>query len=115
MGALLVGASFAKSLAWSLGIPALGVHHMEAHLLAPLIDRQSDALALPFVALLVGGHTQLVRQGIGDYDILGESVDDAAGEAFDKTAKLLGLGYPGGQNCCALNKATRQDFASRAL
>lgn len=103
MGALLVGASFAKSLAWSLGIPALGVHHMEAHLLAPLIDRQSDALALPFVALLVsGGHTQLVHvRAFGDYDILGESVDDAAGEAFDKTAKLLGLGYPGGPKIAA--------------
>ena len=103
MGALLVGASFAKSLAWSLGIPALGVHHMEAHLLAPLIERQSDALALPFVALLVsGGHTQLVHvRAFGDYDILGESVDDAAGEAFDKTAKLLGLGYPGGPKIAA--------------
>ena len=103
MGALLVGASFAKSLAWSLGIPALGVHHMEAHLLAPLINRQSDALALPFVALLVsGGHTQLVHvRAFGDYDILGESVDDAAGEAFDKTAKLLGLGYPGGPKIAA--------------
>ncbi len=98
MGALLVGASFAKSLAWSLGVPALGIHHMEAHLLAPLIDRQTDALGLPFVALLVsGGHTQLVHvKAFGDYEILGESVDDAAGEAFDKTAKLLGLGYPGG-------------------
>ena len=98
MGALLVGASFAKRLAWSLGVPALGIHHMEAHLLAPLIDRQTDALGLPFVALLVsGGHTQLVHvKAFGDYEILGESVDDAAGEAFDKTAKLLGLGYPGG-------------------
>ena len=103
MGALLVGASFAKSLAWSLEVPALGVHHMEAHLLAPLIDRQSEALKLPFVALLVsGGHTQLVHvKNFGDYDILGESVDDAAGEAFDKTAKLLGLGYPGGPQIAA--------------
>lgn len=103
MGALLVGASFAKSLAWSLEVPALGIHHMEAHLLAPLIDRQSDALKLPFVALLVsGGHTQLVHvKNFGDYDILGESVDDAAGEAFDKTAKLLGLGYPGGPQIAA--------------
>lgn len=103
MGALLVGASFAKSLAWSLGIPALGIHHMEAHLLAPLINRQSDALGLPFVALLVsGGHTQLVHvRAFGDYEILGESVDDAAGEAFDKTAKLLGLGYPGGPKIAA--------------
>jgi N6-L-threonylcarbamoyladenine synthase len=98
MGALLVGASFAKSLAWSLDIPALGIHHMEAHLLAPLINRQGSPLDLPFVALLVsGGHTQLVHvKNFGAYDLLGESVDDAAGEAFDKTAKLLGLGYPGG-------------------
>jgi N6-L-threonylcarbamoyladenine synthase len=103
MGALLVGASFAKSLAWSLGVPALGIHHMEAHLLAPLISRQTDALGLPFVALLVsGGHTQLVDvKTFGDYEILGESVDDAAGEAFDKTAKLLGLGYPGGPKIAA--------------
>lgn len=102
-GALLVGASFAKSLAWSLGVPALGIHHMEAHLLAPLISRQTDALGLPFVALLVsGGHTQLVHvKTFGDYEILGESVDDAAGEAFDKTAKLLGLGYPGGPKIAA--------------
>ena len=103
MGALLVGASFAKSLAWSLGVPALGIHHMEAHLLAPLISRQTDALGHPFVALLVsGGHTQLVHvKTFGDYEILGESVDDAAGEAFDKTAKLLGLGYPGGPKIAA--------------
>jgi N6-L-threonylcarbamoyladenine synthase len=106
MGALLVGASFAKSLAWSLGVPALGIHHMEAHLLAPLISRQTDALGLPFVALLVsGGHTQLVHvKTFGDYEILGESVDDAAGEAFDKTAKLLGLGYPGGPKIAAQAK-----------
>ncbi len=103
MGALLVGASFAKSLAWSLGVPAMGIHHMEAHLLAPLINRQTDTLGLPFVALLVsGGHTQLVHvKTFGDYEILGESVDDAAGEAFDKTAKLLGLGYPGGPKIAA--------------
>ena len=103
MGALLVGASFAKSLAWSLNVPALGIHHMEAHLLAPLINRGAQDLSLPFVALLVsGGHTQLVHvKGLGDYDILGESVDDAAGEAFDKTAKLLGLGYPGGPKIAA--------------
>lgn len=107
MGALLVGASFAKSLAWSLGVPALGVHHMEAHLLAPLINRDSGALDLPFVALLVsGGHTQLVHvRDLGDYDILGESVDDAAGEAFDKTAKILGLGYPGGPKIAARAEA----------
>ena len=97
MGALLVGASFAKSLAWSLNIPSIGVHHMEAHLLAPLIE-PSNAPELPFMALLVsGGHTQLVHvKALGDYEILGESLDDAAGEAFDKTAKLLGLDYPGG-------------------
>jgi N6-L-threonylcarbamoyladenine synthase len=96
MGALLVGASFGRSLAWSLNIPAIGVHHMEAHLLAPLIDDQEPPL--PFIALLVsGGHTQLVHvAGIGEYRLLGESLDDAAGEAFDKAAKMLGLDYPGG-------------------
>ncbi len=96
LGALLVGAGFGRSLAWSLGIPALGVHHMEAHLLAPLMDTARPSP--PFVALLVsGGHTQLVRvDGIGSYTMLGESLDDAVGEAFDKAAKMLGLGYPGG-------------------
>ncbi len=96
LGALLTGATFARTLGWSLGVPALGVHHMEAHLLAPLMaDRQPP---LPFIALLVsGGHTQLVRVGgLGRYRLLGESLDDAAGEAFDKAAKMLGLGYPGG-------------------
>lgn len=95
-GALLVGAGFGRSLAWSLGIPALGVHHMEGHLLAPMLE--SGAPDFPFVALLVsGGHTQLVEVlGVGQYRLLGASVDDAAGEAFDKTAKLLELGYPGG-------------------
>lgn len=101
LGAVMVGATFGRSLALALGIPALGVHHMEAHLLAPLIDlpdRPSSPPPLPFVALLVsGGHTQLVRvAAIGDYTLLGESVDDAAGEAFDKVAKMLDLGYPGG-------------------
>jgi len=102
MGALLVGASFAKSLAWTLGIPAVGVHHMEGHLLAPMLEAQPPAF--PFVALLVsGGHTQLVAvEGVGRYQTLGESVDDAAGEAFDKTAKLLDLDYPGGPNLAAL-------------
>lgn len=102
MGALLVGASFAKSLAWSLDIPAIGVHHMEGHLLAPMLE--SNPPAFPFVALLVsGGHTQLVAvEGVGRYQTLGESVDDAAGEAFDKTAKLLDLDYPGGPNLAAL-------------
>ena len=96
VGALLVGAAVARSLAWARGLPALGVHHMEAHLLAPLLE--DDPPAFPFVALLVsGGHTMLVQvAGVGRYRLLGESVDDAAGEAFDKTAKLLGLPYPGG-------------------
>ncbi len=96
VGALLVGAGFARSLAWSLGIPAIGVHHMEAHLLAALLE--PDPPDFPFLALLVsGGHTLLVEVAVlGRYTVLGESLDDAAGEAFDKTAKLLGLGYPGG-------------------
>jgi N6-L-threonylcarbamoyladenine synthase len=95
-GALLVGAAIAHGLAYGLGIPALGVHHLEAHLLSPLLS--SPAPAFPFVALLVsGGHTQLMRVGsVGAYELLGETLDDAAGEAFDKTAKLLGLEYPGG-------------------
>jgi N6-L-threonylcarbamoyladenine synthase len=95
-GALLVGSSIAQSLAWGLGIPALGVHHMEAHLLAPLLEARKPEF--PFVALLVsGGHTLLVDvPRIGKYKILGESLDDAVGEGFDKTAKILGLGYPGG-------------------
>jgi len=95
-GALLVGGSIAQSLAWGLNIPSLGVHHMEGHLLAPLLD--SSKPKFPFVALLVsGGHTLLVEvEGIGKYKILGQSLDDAVGEAFDKTAKILGLGYPGG-------------------
>lgn len=95
-GALLVGAATAHGLAHSLGIPALGVHHLEAHLLSPLLSR--PAPEFPFIALLVsGGHTQLMRvAGVGDYELLGETLDDAAGEAFDKTAKLLGLDYPGG-------------------
>ncbi len=95
-GALLVGAATAHGLARALGIPALGVHHLEAHLLSPLLSK--PAPDFPFVALLVsGGHTQLMRvAGVGDYELLGETLDDEAGEAFDKTAKLLGLGYPGG-------------------
>ncbi len=98
MGALLTGAAFARSLAWSLNLPAVAVHHMEGHLLAPLLE--NPHLKPPFVALLVsGGHTQLVYvKNIGDYTILGDTLDDAAGEAFDKTAKLLGLGYPGGRH-----------------
>ena len=95
-GALLVGAGVAVSLAAALGRPALGVHHLEGHLLSPFLA--DEAPAFPFVALLVsGGHTQLMRvDGVGSYELLGETVDDAAGEAFDKSAKLLGLGYPGG-------------------
>lgn len=96
VGALLVGASCAQALAFAWGIPALGVHHMEGHLLAPMLEAQPPEF--PFVALLVsGGHTQLVRvDGIGQYELLGETLDDAAGEAFDKTAKMIGLNYPGG-------------------
>ena len=95
-GALLVGASIAAALAFARNLPTLGVHHLEGHLLAPLLEPQPPDF--PFVALLVsGGHTQLMRvNGIGQYELLGETLDDAAGEAFDKTAKLLGLGYPGG-------------------
>lgn len=96
IGALMTGASIARSLAWGLNIPSVGVHHMEGHLLAPLLEPNPPRF--PFVALLVsGGHTMLVDvPRLGEYQLLGESVDDAAGEAFDKTAKLLGLDYPGG-------------------
>ena len=102
MGSLLVGTATGRSLAYSLSIPAIGVHHMEAHLLAPMLE--DDIPEYPFLALLVsGGHTQLVNvSGPVNYKILGESVDDAAGEAFDKTAKLLGLPYPGGPVLSAL-------------
>ena len=95
-GALLVGTSIAQSLAMSLNVPSVGVHHLEGHLLAPLLEENPPKF--PFVALLVsGGHSQLMRvDGIGEYELLGDTLDDAAGEAFDKTAKLLGLGYPGG-------------------
>ena len=95
-GALLVGAAAGNALALALGVPAIGVHHLEGHLLSPLLS--ADPPAFPFVALLVsGGHTQLMGvTGVGEYELLGESIDDAAGEAFDKSAKLLGLGYPGG-------------------
>jgi N6-L-threonylcarbamoyladenine synthase len=96
IGALLVGCSIGRSLAYGWNLPAVPVHHMEGHLLAPMLEE--NVPDFPFVALLVsGGHTMLVRvDGIGHYELLGESVDDAAGEAFDKTAKLLGLDYPGG-------------------
>lgn len=95
-GALLVGASFANGLAYGLGVPAIGIHHLEGHLLSPLLA--PDAPPFPFVALLVsGGHTQLMKvHEVARYELLGETADDAAGEAFDKTAKLLGLPYPGG-------------------
>lgn len=109
-GALLVGASVAQSLAWSLGLPAIPIHHLEGHLLSPLLaDPRPE---FPFVALLVsGGHTQLMRvDGVGRYTLLGETLDDAAGEAFDKSAKLLGLGYPGGP---ALSRLAQQGDASR--
>lgn len=102
VGALLVGASVGRALAAGLDVPALGVHHMEGHLLAPLLE--GGGLEFPFLALLVsGGHSQLVRaEGIGDYTMLGESLDDAAGEAFDKVAKMLGLPYPGGPHLARL-------------
>ena len=102
MGALLVGSAIGRSLAYSLNIPAIGVHHMEAHLLAPMLEKNPPKY--PFLALLVsGGHTQLVNvTAPGDFIILGETVDDAAGEAFDKTAKVLGLSYPGGPELSAL-------------
>jgi len=96
MGALMVGACTGRAMALALGIPAVAVHHMEGHLLAPMLE--DTAPEFPFVALLVsGGHTLLAEvKGVGQYELLGESLDDAAGEAFDKTAKMLGLGYPGG-------------------
>jgi len=102
IGALMSGACVGRTLAWALGIPAVEVHHMEGHLLAPMLE--DSAPAFPFVALLVsGGHTLLAYvKGIGQYELLGQSLDDAAGEAFDKTAKLLGLGYPGGPALAAM-------------
>ncbi|MEY4768218.1 MAG: tRNA ((37)-N6)-threonylcarbamoyltransferase complex transferase subunit TsaD [Pseudomonadota bacterium] len=110
IGALMVGATVARSLAWSWQIPAIGVHHMEGHLLAPMLEENPPAY--PFVALLVsGGHTLLVRvDGLGQYQVLGESLDDAAGEAFDKTAKMLGLGYPGGPKVSALARKGQARF-----
>src|SRR5690606_3281307 len=107
VGALLVGAGVARSLAWALEVPAIGVHHMEGHLLAPLME--DDPPQPPFVALLVsGGHTQLVAvDAIGRYRLLGETLDDAAGEAFDKTAKMMGLPYPGGPQLAALAEQGR--------
>ena len=109
-GALLVGAAFGRSLGFALGVPTLGVHHMEGHLLAPMLEPIPPTF--PFLALLVsGGHTLLVRvEGLGQYQILGESIDDAVGEAFDKTAKLLNLGYPGGP---AIERVARAGRAGR--
>lgn len=109
-GALLTGAMMAQGLAWALQKPALGVHHLEGHLLAPMLEE--NVPEFPFLCLLVsGGHTQLVKvSGLGRYELLGESIDDAAGEAFDKTAKMLGLGYPGG---AALSKLAQNGDASR--
>lgn len=102
IGALMTGALFGRTLAFGLGVPAIGVHHMEGHLLAPVMT--GDGVAFPFVCLLVsGGHTMLVRaDGVGDYTVLGESIDDAAGECFDKAAKMLNLPYPGGPNVAKL-------------
>ena len=107
IGALLVGASMARSLAFGWGCPAVPVHHMEGHLLAPMLE--DPAPEFPFIALLIsGGHTQLIKvEAIGQYQLLGESLDDAAGEAFDKTAKILGLGYPGGPALSKLAKEGR--------
>jgi N6-L-threonylcarbamoyladenine synthase len=109
-GALLVGASIANALAFGLDIPVIAVHHLEGHLLSPLLATPRPAF--PFVALLVsGGHTQLMAvRGVGDYEVLGETLDDAAGEAFDKTAKLLGIDYPGGP---MLSRLAEQGSAGR--
>jgi N6-L-threonylcarbamoyladenine synthase len=108
IGALMVGANLARGLAWALDKPVLGVHHMEGHLLAPMLSTEQPKL--PFLALLVsGGHTLLVDvKALGDYRILGESLDDAVGEAFDKTAKLMGLPYPGGPELAALADSVSQ-------
>ncbi|MDO7596922.1 MAG: tRNA (adenosine(37)-N6)-threonylcarbamoyltransferase complex transferase subunit TsaD [Pseudomonadota bacterium] len=102
VGALLVGSAIGRSIAWALGVPALAINHMEGHLLSPLLE--DNPPAFPFVSLLVsGGHTLLIDvQGVGQYELLGESIDDAVGEAFDKTAKMLGLSYPGGPILAAL-------------
>lgn len=106
-GALLVGAGVGASLAWALGRPGIGIHHLEGHLLSPLLGEHPPRM--PFVALLVsGGHTQLLAvHAIGDYELLGDTLDDAAGEAFDKSAKLLGLGYPGGPALSELAQSGR--------
>ena len=112
VGALLVGATIARSLAYAWQVPALGVHHMEGHLLAPMLE--DNPPPFPFVALLIsGGHTQLIKvDGVGQYELLGESIDDAAGEAFDKTGKLLGLDYPAG---VAVSKLAEQGTPNRFI
>ncbi|OAI00231.1 tRNA (adenosine(37)-N6)-threonylcarbamoyltransferase complex transferase subunit TsaD [Methylomonas methanica] len=110
MGSLLVGAATAQSLAWTWQIPAIAVHHMEGHLLAPMLE--DNPPTYPFVALLIsGGHTMLIEvRAIGKYRLLGESLDDAAGEAFDKTAKMLGLDYPGGPKLAELARSGQNRF-----
>ncbi len=109
VGALLVGGAIGRALGMGWGIPVIGVHHMEGHLLAPMLEERAPSF--PFVALLVsGGHTQLVEvKGIGQYRLLGESLDDAAGEAFDKVGKMLGLAYPGGPNVAKLAQQGNRD------
>lgn len=114
IGALFVGASFGQSLAWALGIPTIPIHHMEAHLLVPFLN-QSSGLSFPFLCLLVsGGHTMIVQaNALGKYQVLGQSRDDAVGEAFDKVAKQLGLGYPGGpliERLAKKSTSKRDDF-----
>ena len=113
IGALLVGASFAKSLAYSMQVPSIAVHHLEAHLL--IAQMEAPEIQFPFLALLVsGGHTQLIlAKGLGDYEMLGETIDDAAGEAFDKTAKIMGIPYPGGKALSEL--ACEKAFLNSAL
>ena len=110
VGALMVGASIANALALALDVPIIGVHHMEGHLLAPMLEESPPEF--PFIGLLVsGGHTQLVKvDGIGQYEILGESLDDAAGEAFDKAAKMMGLDYPGGPRVAKLAQFAREQY-----
>lgn len=111
VGALLVGAAIGRSMAWALGVPALAINHMEGHLLSPLLE--DNPPAFPFISLLVsGGHTLLADvKGVGEYTLLGESIDDAVGEAFDKTAKMLGLGYPGGPILAKLaEKGTKDKY-----
>ena len=119
VGALFVGASFGQALAWSLGVPSIAVHHMEAHLLVPFLDRPSG-LKFPFLCLLVsGGHTMIVQAtALGEYQVLGQSRDDAVGEAFDKVAKQLELGYPGGpaiEKLAATSEVKKNDFPKPML